>query len=53
MTVLYFDDDGKVYLIYDGERLKIVRLNDDLTGIRQDVPERSSHRKRQRTNRKK
>ena len=37
---LFFDDDGKVYLIYDGERLKIVELNDDLTGIRQDVPER-------------
>lgn len=37
---LFFDDDGKVYLIYDGERLKIIELNDDLTGIRQDVPER-------------
>ena len=37
---LFFDDDGKVYMIYGGDLLKIVELNDDLTGIRQDVPER-------------
>ena len=37
---LFFDDDGKVYLIHNAERLKIIELNDDLTGIRQDVPER-------------
>jgi beta-xylosidase len=37
---LFFDDDGKVYLIYDADRLKIVELNDDLTGIKQGVPER-------------
>jgi beta-xylosidase len=37
---LFFDDDGKVYLIYGAEQLKIVELNDDLTGVRQGVPER-------------
>ncbi|SKC63759.1 glycoside hydrolase family 43 protein [Ohtaekwangia koreensis] len=37
---LFFDDDGKVYLIHNAERLKIVELNDDLTGIKQGVPER-------------
>jgi beta-xylosidase len=37
---LFFDDDGKVYMIYGGDLLKIVELNDDLTGIKQDVPER-------------
>ena len=37
---LFFDDDGKVYLIYDADRLKIVELNDDLTGVKQGVPER-------------
>lgn len=37
---LFFDDDGKVYLIYGADQLKIVELNDDLTGVRQGVPER-------------
>ena len=37
---LFFDDDGKVYLIHDAERLKIVELNEDLTGVKQGVPER-------------
>jgi beta-xylosidase len=37
---LFFDDDGKVYLIYDADRLKIVELNEDLTGVKHDVPER-------------
>ena len=39
-NTLFFDDDGKVYLIYDADRLKIVELNDDITGVKQDVPER-------------
>ena len=39
-NTLFFDDDGKVYLIYDADRLKIVELNDDLTGVKQGVPER-------------
>jgi beta-xylosidase len=37
---LFFDDDGKVYLIHNAERLKIIELNDDLTGVKQGVPER-------------
>ena len=37
---LFFDDDGKVYLIYGADRLKIVELNKDLTGINKSVPER-------------
>lgn len=37
---LFFDDDGKVYLIHNAERLKIVELNEDLTGVKQGVPER-------------
>lgn len=37
---LFFDDDGKAYLIHDATRLKIVELNDDLTGVRQGVPEK-------------
>ncbi|RYY56085.1 MAG: glycosyl hydrolase 43 family protein [Chitinophagaceae bacterium] len=30
---LFFDDDGKAYLIYGAGTLKIVTLNDDLSGI--------------------
>ncbi|HEY3370814.1 MAG TPA: glycoside hydrolase 43 family protein [Prolixibacteraceae bacterium] len=37
---LFFDDDGKVYLIHSAERLKILELNEDLTGVKQGVPER-------------
>lgn len=37
---LFFDDDGKLYLIHGGDRLKIVELNENLTGVKQDVPER-------------
>jgi len=32
---LFFDDDGKVYMIYGGGALKIVQLKDDLSGIRE------------------
>ena len=35
---LFFDDDGKAYLIYDADRLKLVELNDDLTGVRPGAP---------------
>ena len=31
---LFFDDDGKAYLIYDGRDIKLVELNEDLTGIK-------------------
>ena len=32
---LFFDDDGKVYLIYGGGKLKLVELNEDVTGIKE------------------
>ncbi|WP_035660709.1 glycoside hydrolase family 43 protein [Flavobacterium seoulense] len=31
---LFFDEDGKTYLIYGNGKLKIVELNDDLTGVK-------------------
>jgi len=31
---LFFDDDNKVYLVYGSGRLKIVELNEDMTGIK-------------------
>jgi len=31
---LFFDDDGRVYLIYGNGRLNIVELKDDLTGVK-------------------
>jgi beta-xylosidase len=37
---LFFDDDDKVYLSHNAERLKIVELNENLTGVKQGVPER-------------
>jgi beta-xylosidase len=37
---LFFDDNGKVYLIYGTGQIKLVELNDDLTGIKQNVPEK-------------
>ena len=37
---LFFDDDGKVYLIHGAERLKIIELNENLTGVKQGVTER-------------
>jgi beta-xylosidase len=37
---LFFDDDGKTYLIYGADKLKILELNDDLTGVKQGVPEK-------------
>ncbi|QEM10573.1 glycoside hydrolase 43 family protein [Mucilaginibacter rubeus] len=33
---LFFDDDGKAYIIYGGGRIMLAQLNDDLSGIRQD-----------------
>ncbi len=32
---MFFDDDGKVYMIYGAGRLRIVELNEDLTGLKQ------------------
>ena len=37
---LFFDDDGKVYLIHGANQIKIVELNNTLTGINQNVRER-------------
>lgn len=32
---LFFDDDGKVYMIYNNRRITLVELKDDLTGIKE------------------
>ncbi len=32
---LFFDDDGKVYMLYGNRKLILVELNDDLTGIKE------------------
>ena len=37
---LFFDDDGKAYLIYGAGKIKLVELNADLTGIKEGVPEK-------------
>lgn len=31
---LFFDDDGKVYMLWGGGKLRLVELNDDLNGIK-------------------
>ncbi len=36
---LFFDDDGRVYLIYGVGKLKLVELNADLSGVKPGVPE--------------
>jgi beta-xylosidase len=33
---LYFDDDGRVYMIYGNKSLTLIELNDDLTGIKEN-----------------
>ena len=37
---LFFDDDGKAYLIHGAKTLRIVELNEGLTGVKQGVPEK-------------
>jgi beta-xylosidase len=37
---LFFDDDGKTYLIYGAGKISLVELNDGLTGVRQGVTEK-------------
>lgn len=32
---LFFDDDGKIYMIYAGGKLRIVELKDDLSGVKE------------------
>ncbi|HLN22196.1 MAG TPA: glycoside hydrolase 43 family protein [Bacteroidales bacterium] len=34
-NTLFFDDDGRVYLIYGNKKLTLVELNSDATGIKQ------------------
>ena len=34
---LFFDDDGKAYMIWGGGRLRIVQLKDDLSGIKPET----------------
>jgi len=38
---LFFDDDGKVYMVYGAGKIKLVELKSDLSGINTDVPERT------------
>lgn len=33
---LFFDDDGKVYMVYGAGKLNLVELNDDLSGVKAD-----------------
>ena len=37
---LFFDDDGKTYLIYGGGKLKLVELEDDLSGVKKGTEEK-------------
>jgi len=37
---LFFDDDGKAYMIYGSGRIMLAELNDDLSGIRQGTAPR-------------
>lgn len=36
---LFFDDDGRVYLIYGGGKLKLVELNADASGVKPETSE--------------
>ncbi|HEY5749504.1 MAG TPA: glycoside hydrolase 43 family protein [Chryseolinea sp.] len=36
---LFFDDDGRVYLIYGGGKLKLVELNADVSGVKPGTTE--------------
>ena len=37
---LFFDDDGKAYMIYGSGKIMLAELNDDLSGIKPAVPPR-------------
>jgi beta-xylosidase len=37
---LFFDDDGRVYLIYGGGKLKLVELNADASGVKPETSEK-------------
>ncbi|MCS3801562.1 glycoside hydrolase 43 family protein [Niastella sp. OAS944] len=36
---LFFDDDGRIYMIYGGGKLKLIELNSDLSGIKPGTTE--------------
>jgi beta-xylosidase len=36
---LFFDDDGRVYLLYGGGKLRLVELNADASGVKPGIPE--------------
>ncbi|TKB95733.1 glycoside hydrolase family 43 protein [Pedobacter cryophilus] len=37
---LFFDDDGKVYLVYGAGKIKLVELNEDVSGVRPGTSEK-------------
>ena len=37
---LFFDDDGKTYMVYGGGQIKLLELNDSLTGLKEGVGEK-------------
>ena len=37
---LFFDDDGKAYLVYGAGKINLIELNDDLTEVKEGVPEK-------------
>ena len=37
---LFFDDDGKVYLVYGAGKIKLVELNDDVSGVKPGTTEK-------------
>lgn len=36
---LFFDDDGRIYLVYGGGKIKLVELNDDASGVKPGTTE--------------
>ena len=36
---LFFDDDGRIYMIYGAGKLKLIELNEDLSGIKPNTTE--------------
>lgn len=38
---LFFDDNGKVYMVYGGGKIRLVELKADLSGVNPGVPERT------------
>ncbi|SKB45712.1 Beta-xylosidase [Parapedobacter luteus] len=37
---LFFDDDGRVYMVYGGGEIRLLELNDDLSGLKRGTSER-------------